>query len=194
MDFFFKCALFLCAFIPLYILIIIKTLVEIIFGNLHFNFLNTTMVILLSMLTILGLVGFYISTYKKKALTQNINISSCKNITDQHFLNYFSLFVLFAITFDLSKVSYNIVFIIILCFIAIVYIKNELYHINPFLNIIGFSFYEITFNYENNPSLQHGTVFSKHKPNINAIEKAIKSKNNLWFINSSASKEINNEN
>ncbi len=188
MDFFFKCALFLCAFIPLYILIITKTLIEILLGNLHFNVLNTLMVVLLTTLTLTGLIGFYICTYKKKAFTQNIIITSCKNITDQHFLNYFSLFVLFAITFDLSKVSYSIIFIIILTFIAIVYIKNELYHINPFLNIIGFSFYEITFKNDDSnlaPNKQ-GTVFSKQKPQINHLEKAIKTKNNLWFINSNS--------
>lgn len=193
MTFFFKCALFLCAFIPLYILIITKTLIEILLGNLHFNVLNTTMVILLSILTILGLIGFYICTYKRTLFTQNITIISCKNITDQHFLNYFSLFVLFAITFDLSKVSYSIVFITILSFIAIVYIKNELYHINPFLNIIGFSFYQITFTSENNTSQEVGTIFSKRKPKINNIEKAIKTRTNVWFINSD-SKENNNEN
>ena len=29
--------------------------------------------------------------------------------------------------------------------IGIVYVKNKLFYINPFLNILGFNFYDITF-------------------------------------------------
>ena len=191
MDNFFKYALFLCAFIPLYILIIIKTLIDIALKNLSFNTLNTIMIIFLSILTILGLAGFYFCTFKNKTSMQNIKIVSCNNITDQHFLNYFSLFVLFAITFDLSKVSYSIIFILILCFIAIVYIKNQLYHINPFLNIIGFSFYEISFTQENSTTTQNGKVFCRRDLTINKTEKALKTKCNLWFINPNAKEKTN---
>ena len=182
MDYFLNCSLFLCAFIPLYILIIIKTLIDIAFNNLSFNHLNTCMLIFLSILIIVGLSGLLISTNKSKNKTKNINIISAKNITDQHFLNYFSIFVLFAITFDLSKVSYSAVFILILTFIAIVYIKNNLYHINPFLNIIGFSFFEITYTHENSNQIKTGTVFCRHKIMKHNLQIVYQATANLWFI------------
>ena len=60
----------------------------------------------------------------------------------------FYLGVLFAITFDLSKVSMLIVFVLILAMIGVVYVKNKLFYINPFLNILGFNFYNITYKEE----------------------------------------------
>ena len=182
MNNFYKLALFLCAFIPLYFLIIIKTLVDIIFGNMRFNILNSTMLALMLILISLGLTGFFICLNKKHDYSK-IKIISATNITDQHFLNYFSLFVLFAITFDLSKVSYSLVFLIVLIFIGRVYIKNELFYINPFFNIMGFEFYEITFEKENSTTTENGRVFCKQKlnPCSNYIN-ATKTSQNLWFI------------
>ena len=69
---------------------------------------------------------------------------------------YFSLFVLFAITFDLSKISMLVVFVGILIMIGVVYVKNKLFYINPFLNILGFNFYDIT--YKENGSEEEKTT------------------------------------
>ena len=185
MRYFFKLSLFLCAFIPLYFLIIIKTLVEIMLKNMRFNILNTSMLILLLVLISVGLVGFFtcVKTNSPKTHTK-IKLLTAKNITDQHFLNYFSLFVLFAITFDLSKVSYSLVFLIVLIFIGRVYIKNELFYINPFFNIMGFEFYEITFIKENSETNETGRVFCKHKLGAcSNFLSATKITQNLWFIN-----------
>ena len=92
--------LFLSAFIPMYFLIIVKILVEIINKNLTFNFLNSLVLISLIVVILLGVLGIRLEIYNKKQKSSKVEILSFKNITDQHFLGYFSLFVLFAITFD----------------------------------------------------------------------------------------------
>ena len=66
-----------------------------------------------------------------------------KNLTCQNFLPYFPLFVLFALAFDLEFISMSVVYLLILAMVGIVYVRNDLFHVNPFLNIIGFSNYEI---------------------------------------------------
>lgn len=140
----FKVSLFLSAFTPLYILIAINIILEIINDNLHFNVLNTTMLCLMVIFIIVGFVGISVLLNKKNSSKQ-IKPITFNNITDQHFLGYFSLFVLFALSLDLSKISYAVVFLIILILIGIVYIKNGMYYVNPLLNIIGYSFYDITY-------------------------------------------------
>lgn len=174
--------LFLSVFVPLYILIEINLIFEIINGNLHFNILNTTMLCLMIILIILGITGA-ISTLKTKSKKHiKIKIINQTNITDQHFFGYFSIFVLFALSYDLSKISMSVVFIIILVFIGIVYIKNELYYINPFLNLIGYSFYRVTYIEEDDSALRETNIFYKGKIHLNQYYKIYKTNNNLSFL------------
>lgn len=153
--------MFLSAFIPMYFLIWIKLVLEIINHNLTFNVLNTIMYFLMLIVIILGVVGLLLEIYNKKQKSEKATILTAKNITDQHFLGYFSLFVLFAITFDLSKVSMAIVFVLIMIMLGVVYIKNKLFYINPFLNILGYNFFEITYKLENESKTKNTRIFYK---------------------------------
>lgn len=158
-QFFKNLFLFLSAFVPMYFLVFVKLIVEIINQNLTFNILNT-----LNLVTLLLLIGFGIF-----GLVWNINLSSdkeigvqiisAKNITDQHFFGYFSLFVFFAIPLDLSRVSAYCVYVFVLVMIGIVYINNSLYYINPLLNLLGFNFYDVQYLQEGNSSPQNVKLF-----------------------------------
>ncbi len=140
-----KFYLYLSSFAPLYFLIIVKILINIIFGDLHFNILNSITLIILLIAIIVGIAGTFGVINEKKEGNTNIIIKSKQSQTEKYFLGYFSLFVLFALTFELEKVSMFVVFILISIMIGIVYIKNDLLYINPFLNLIGYNFYELTF-------------------------------------------------
>lgn len=144
-----KVFLYLSAFIPLYSLIIIKELIDIINKNLTFNVLNTLTLILLTILIISGSFGIVKESKSGIYKLEKITIIEKKSITQEHFLGYFSLFVLFALTFELEKISMFVIFLLILCLIGIVYIKNNLFYINPLLNILGYNFYDITYKTEN---------------------------------------------
>ena len=94
----------------------------------------------------------------KKSKYESLEIISSKNVTRENFLPYFPLFVLFALAFELEYISMAVVYLIIIALLGIVYIKNRLFYINPFLNIIGFSIYEI--QYKENNKLQTDFAFS----------------------------------
>ena len=165
-----KVFLYLSAFIPLYCLIIIKLLLEIINQNLSFNVLNSFMLILLFLLIILGIFGVYKESKCNAKEIITIEILEKTSITEQYFLWYFSLFVLFALNFQLEKVSMFVIFIIITILIGIVYIKNNLFYINPMLNILGYNFYEIKYIDEKG-EIKHNKFF--YHGNINALKKCI---------------------
>ena len=97
----------------------------------------------------------------KKIKGKKIRIINKNNKTDQHFLGYFSIFVLFAITFEIEMYSMAIIFLLVLFFIGIVYIKNDMYYINPLLNMLGYSYYTINIQEDNGSEMQ---VFYKGTP------------------------------
>ena len=153
--------LFLSAFIPMYILILIKEVVELINKNIDVNVLNIVVIVFLLLVIILGVVGLLLEIYNKRQRTIEIIIVTKNNITDQHFLGYFSLFVLFAITFDLTKICMFVVFVLILVMIGVVYVKNKLFYINPFLNILGYNFYDITYRLNSCDEVKSTHIFYK---------------------------------
>lgn len=160
-------SLFLSAFVPMFFLILLRLIVDMLNNNLHFNFLNTLNLITLLLLIGCGTGGLWwnISSSKNK---QEIEIISAQNITDEHFFGYFSLFVLFALQFNLALVSGYVIFVVIMIFIGIVYIKNDLFYINPLLNILGYNFYDVT--YINSQNEQHQTKIF-HKGQLKSQEK-----------------------
>ncbi len=151
--------LYISAFIPMYFLIVVNIFLDILNDNLTFNVLNTTMIITLSVLIILGSFGVIWAIKFNRDKNIKIIILERKNTTDQHFLGYFSLFVLFALSFELEKVSEACVFAIILILVGIVYINNKLFYINPFLNILGYNFYDIKYKLQNSGEEKSAKIF-----------------------------------
>jgi len=118
----------------------------------------------------------------KENKTETIKVMSKKNMTDQHFLNYFSLFVLLALTFDLSKICFICVLIVIMIFIGIVYVKNNIFYVNPLLNIMGYSFYDITYK-DKNDEVKEMRIFYKGEIEIGEQRYSLNiSKRNLNFL------------
>lgn len=141
-----KIGLFISSFVPLFILIILKEFVEILNGNLSFNFLNSFIIIFLILLVFYGIFSCF-KTKKEieESESKIIKITFKQNVTDQHFLGYFSLFVLFAVTFEIEMYCMACVFFVVLFFIGVVYIKNDMYYVNPLINLLGYSFYDVEF-------------------------------------------------
>lgn len=144
---------------PMYLLILIKLIVEIINDNLHFNVLNTLNLVTLLGLITLGIIGLVWNIHFNKDEAKEIIILDKQNITDQHFLGYFSLFVFFAIPLDLANMSNYCIYVAILILIGIVYINNSLYYINPLLNILGYNFYNITYHEKGSEEKRTAKIF-----------------------------------
>ena len=140
--------LYISAFVPMYFLVLLKLVVEIINGNLSFNALNTINFVLLIVLILCGIFGLILNITLSGEKAKEIFVLEKENITDKHFLGYFSLFVFFAIPLEFEKVSVFCVIYAILIFIGVVYINNSLYYINPLLNILGYKFFDITYRDE----------------------------------------------
>lgn len=174
--------LFLSAFIPMYILIVIKQSIEMMIGNIKVNALNIIVIVFLIIVIMLGALGLLLEIYNKKQRTDEVVIVSKSNITDEHFLGYFSLFVLFAITFDLSRISMFVVFILVLSMIGVVYVKNKLFYINPFLNILGYNFYQITYKHSGSEKTLTTHIFFRGEIVLNEKYKVKIKDENFSFI------------
>ena len=154
--------LYFSAFIPLFFLLAVKLLVDILNNNLSWNFLNTFTFCLLCCFIALGTVGILSNTIFNRDKIINVTIVDAQDITDKYFLQYFSLFVMFAIPLDISYFNEFFIFLIILIFIGIVYINCSLYYINPLLNILGFRFFDTTY-IDDNGKKQKAKIFCQHK-------------------------------
>ncbi len=153
--------LYLSAFVPMYVLILVKQIIEMLVGNIKTNFLDMFVVVLLVLVIVFGLIGLKLELKSQRQTIEIIKVINKKNTTDEHFLGYFSLFVLFSITFDLSKFCMLIVFILIIIMIGIVYVKNKLFYINPLLNLLGFNFYDIVYKTASDKEKQTTRIFFK---------------------------------
>lgn len=175
--------LYLSAFVPMYILILIKLIIELISKSLVFNMLYILYLITLLILIGSGVFGLISNIYFSHISSKEIVILEKKNITDKHFFGYFSLFVLFALQLNLKLISSYILFILILTFIGIVYIKNSLYYINPCLNILGYNFYDIIYSEINAKEKIQAKIFYKGELKENNTYKVVFKNQHFSFIN-----------
>ena len=174
--------LYISAFVPMYVLVFVKLIVEIINDNLHFNVLNTLNFVTLLLLMLLGGVGLWWNVYAKNGKTLNVEIITKENTTDQHFLGYFSLFVFFAIPLGLSLVSAYCVYVLVLIMIGVVYINNSLYYINPLLNILGYNFYDVKYKVEGEEEIKSTKMFFKGDLKLEKKHFSVKVKNEHFYF------------
>ena len=174
--------LYISAFVSMYFLILIKLFIELSSNNLKFNALFIIYLASLLLFIVLGILGLIINTIFSNDITKQILILNKKNITDKHFLGYFSLFVLFALQLNLSLVSSYILFLFILFFIGIVYLNNSLFYINPLLNILGYNFYDIIYCEENNDKKIEAKFFYKGELKENCYYQVIFKNQHFSFI------------
>ena len=175
--------LYISAFVPMYFLVFVKLIVEIVNDNLSFNVLNTVNFVTLLLLIISGAFGLWWNIWSNGGEVLEIEIISRKNTTDQHFFGYFSLFVFFAIPLDLSLVSAYCVYVLVLIFIGIVYINNSLYYINPLLNLLGYNFYDVEYKVKGQSEIKTSKMFYKGDLKNETQKCRVKIKNeHLCFI------------
>ena len=182
MKFFKNILLYFSAFVPLFFLLFVKIIVDIANNNLTFNFLNTFNLCLLATMIISGIFGLIFSTTLSEEKVTMAKIKQKKEITDQYFLQYFSLFVLFAVPLDISYVNEFCIYILVLVFIGIVYIKCSLYYINPLLNILGYRFYDVEFETESGET-RYAKIFSKEPLQKKSYKIKIANDNFAFVVN-----------
>lgn len=190
MQFLKNLLLYISAFMPMYFLVLLKLVVELLNHNLSFNVLNSLNLATLILLLISSVIGLLWNVKFNRDESKEVTILSKHNITDQHFLGYFSLFVFFAIPLDLSLVSAFCIYLAILIMIGIVYINNSLYYINPFLNLLGYNFYDITYIEVGSNEKRRAKIFYRGDLEIENRTYFVKLKNeNFSFVDKNRSEK-----
>lgn len=166
-----KLMLAISCFLPLYLILMLKNILALIkFGKQKdfsscfiYNSVVTGIWLLLFVVGIIGIFCFskqFLKSYNKPKET--IEIVSSENVTGEYYFTYFSLFVLTFFTVDpTSWIDFSVLVVLILL-ILVVYLRNEMYFINPILNLIGYRSFNIRYKkYNDSEKTVDLKVFSK---------------------------------
>lgn len=165
-----KLLLAISCFMPLFLVYLIKNLVKLfelypIITNKanqcppqyvsHFVY-NLFLCGLWFIMIVCGAVGIlvFVLNYKKSysKSKERVKLISAKNITAEYYFTYFSLFIISFLTIDPTNYSQRVDIMIlggVFVLMMWVYIRNNLFFINPILNLFGFKSFTITYIKEN---------------------------------------------
>ena len=76
-----------------------------------------------------------------------------ENITADYYFTYFSLFVISFFGVDPTKCKDILVFSFLMVLIIWVYVANDMFFVNPVLNICGYKSFQITYTNSNTTSM-----------------------------------------
>ena len=113
--------------------------------------------IILSLASIIIFKKIFLSAYNKPS--EEVIIESAENITSDYFFTYFSLFILTFFSVDSTSLNDMTYLAIVMFFIILVYVKNDMWFINPTLNALGYKSFKIVC--KRNNKIQEINVFSK---------------------------------
>lgn len=150
----------LCAAICAFSAVENKDLLPLLKGQSNIFWFNASMLavwLLLLVTSVVGILRFQSSFLKAKRLSkETVILKKAENITADYYFTYFSLFVISFFGVDPTKLRDILIFVFLLILIIWVYIANEMYFVNPVLNILGYK----------------SVLYEKTLPTINSGEKA----------------------
>ena len=168
-----KIILYISTFLPLLGIMWIKECVlfvldihsqKAMWKDLYFNpFLITELLLMISIAIMLSIL----LKRSKKTATKRIKITAVKNRTAEYYLAYNALFVLSLIGFSLTDITDIVVLSLLFFILGFVYVKNDLYFINPTINIFRSYIYEI--EYADGKEMVGKLVIAKEKLKIKEI-------------------------
>ena len=99
------------------------------------------------MVGIVGIVRFHRKFLKAKKLSKEVVVLvKAENITADYYFTYFSLFVISFFSVDPTVPKDVLIFSFLMVLIIWVYIVNEMYFVNPVLNILSYKSFSIVYN------------------------------------------------
>ena len=148
-----KLVMYLSAFLPMFLIMWIK---EILLGvrnvldkpwkysweSIYFNpyLIGEFIVIFL-----VGTALYFLLKRNQRTSVYTITLKTVKNRSAEYYLAYYSLFILALIEFSLTDPVDLVVLVLLLIVLGIVYIKNDLFFMNPTINIFQSYIYEIEY-------------------------------------------------
>lgn len=148
-----KLVMYLSAFLPMFLIMWIK---EILLGirnvfdkpwkysweSIYFNpyLIGEFIVIFL-----VGAALYFLLKRNQRTSVYTITLKTVKNRSAEYYLAYYSLFILALIEFSLTDPIDLTVLSLLLLVLGIVYVKNDLFFMNPTINIFQSYIYEIEY-------------------------------------------------
>ena len=152
----------LCAAICAFSTVENKDLLPLLKGQSNIFWVNASMLavwLLLLVTSVIGILRFQSSfLYSIRLSKETVILKKAENITADYYFTYFSLFVISFFGVDPTKLRDILIFVFLLILIIWVYIANEMYFVNPVLNILGYKSFSV--------------LYEKTLPTINSGEKA----------------------
>lgn len=148
--------MYISAFLPMFLIMWIK---EIMIGirnviekpwrySWDSIYLNPYLIGELIFLAIISIFFVCLLKRNKKTGVYTISLKTVKNRSAEYYLAYYSLFILALIEFSLTDPIDLIVLALLLLVLGIVYIKNDLFFMNPTINIFQSYIYEVEYETE----------------------------------------------
>ena len=116
-------------------------------------------IISLCLFVSIGVFGFTYIYNKPTGNKKAFCILNKNNVTAQFYFGYFSLFVLLFMGFDLTNAIDLATFWVIFLILAVVYCNNNLFYINPTINLLGVRIFNV--KVESNESTHEFCVITK---------------------------------
>lgn len=155
-----KIILFISSYIPLYILMILKNILERITDKGRFINLNDRKIILfdeindyaLVILAILSIISICYLIRKTKSINgeKYYKIISVQDETSNYYFNYISIYLLSCMGLSLNNIVDVFILFFIMIIVGIIYISNDMTYMNPTLNLLGYKVYHANIKLSSN--------------------------------------------
>ena len=112
----------------------------------YFNALLFFVWIATFVIGVCGIICFRKTFLKSKKLSkESVVVTKAENVTSEYYFTYFSLFVVSFFGANPTQPKDVLIFAFIMLLIIWVYIANDMYFVNPVLNILGYKAFLITY-------------------------------------------------
>lgn len=149
-----KLVMYISAFLPMLLIMWIK---EVLLGVRNVLekpwkytwdsiYLNPYLIAEITFIILIGCAIFWLLKRNKKTGVYTITLKTVKNRSAEYYLAYYSLFILALIEFSLTDPIDLVVLLLLLIVLGVVYIKNDLFFMNPTINIFQSYIYEVEYD------------------------------------------------
>ena len=173
--------LFVSSYIPLYILLVLKNIIERIktwtklwkqLKTAHFfDEINDYAIIVLLLLTIVSAI-YLLRLTKRTDCSHEYEIMEINEQTGTVYFNYISVYLLSCIGLSLNNTADVFVFCFLMILIGYIYVSNQMTYMNPVLQLFHYRIYEgILFSPSTNKEIKYAIVICPKKIRIEESKK-----------------------
>lgn len=148
-----KLVMYISAFLPMFFILWVKAVLlcvqEVLNTpcekNWKYVYLNPYLIGEIVFIFLICIAVLWLLNRNNKTAVYRVFLKSVKNRSAEYYLAYYSIFILALIEFSLIDPIDLTVLVLLLLVLGIVYIKNDLYFMNPTINIFRSYIYEVEY-------------------------------------------------